>query len=135
MFKKLAPNIIVNDVNKTVEYYIEKLGFELDTGINKNKVIASPGEELIWANLKRDHTNIFFQSKESIQETLPKAEATSGEGFTLYFSVRNLQEFFCEIENIGVNIVKPPYVSFYGIAEFVIKDINGCVLYFGEQSD
>ena len=59
--ESLSPNVIVDDVNSTVEYYSSTLGFNL---------IASVPESgsYNWAMMMRDGVTIMFQSLKSIQE-------------------------------------------------------------------
>jgi len=138
MFKKLTPNIMVYDVNKTVKFYITNLNFEIVMGVNEKKeVIMGTLEEttLVWAMLKKDDIEIMFQRKDNLIEELPEfKDLEMGGTFTLYFSVKDVKKLYYEIKE-KVEILQDMHKTFYGADEFVIKDLNGYILYFAEAQN
>lgn len=131
---QLTPNIIVNDVNKTVLYYIENLNFEFIMGVDSDKESCTECDKgkLIWAMLTHNGAELMFQHADSIAEELPQFQkSTTGDSLTLYFRIENVVPFYEEIKE-NVDVVKSPYKTFYGSNEFVIRDLNGLFLYFAE---
>ena len=61
---KLTPNLMVEDVNQTIQFYRDVLAFE---------VLATVPEEgtFAWAMLKRDNVEIMFQQRVSLTEEIP----------------------------------------------------------------
>lgn len=66
--KKLTPNLMVENVNKTVEFYKDILGFET--------VMTVPEEGVFnWAMMKNGNVEIMFQTKENLVKEIPDLEA------------------------------------------------------------
>lgn len=123
--KSLTPNLMVEDVNKTVEYYKKTLGFEL--------VMTVPNEGVYnWAMMKRGNVEIMFQEKNNLIEEYPVLkDRTPGGGLTFFTKVGNAEALFEELKD-KVEIVLELHKTFYGSYEFAIKDINGFVFTFAE---
>lgn len=138
MFKKLTPNIVVKNVNKTINYYKQNLEFEFVMGVDENKKVKMGNFNnsiLTWAMLKKDDVEIMLQRDDSFIEELPDfKELKIGGTFTLYINILDVKSFYEKIKN-NVEIIKEMHKTFYGADEFVVKDINGYVLYFAEAQD
>ena len=138
MFKKLTPNIMVKDVNKTIEYYKQNLGFEFIMGVDENKEVKMGNIDnsiLTWVMLKKDDIEIMFQRDDSLIEELPNFKGLKmGGTFTLYINIQNVKNFYEKIKN-NVEIIKDMHKTFYGADEFVIKDLNGYIIYFAEAQN
>ena len=138
MFKKLTPNIMVKDVNETIEYYKQNLGFEFIMGVDENKEVKMGNFDnsiLTWAMLKKDDIEIMLQRNDSLIEELPDfKEVKMGGTFTLYINVQDVKSFYEKIKN-NVEIIKDMHKTFYGADEFVIKDLNGYIIYFAEAQN
>lgn len=121
----LTPNLMVEDVNKTVEYYQKVLGFEL--------VMTVPNEGVYnWAMMKRGNVEIMFQERNNIIDEYPVLkDKTPGGGLTFFTRVGNVEELYKELKD-KVEIVLDLHKTFYGSKEFAIKDINGFVFTFAE---
>ncbi len=127
-FKGLTPNMMVTNVNDTVDYYVKFLGFQ--------KMMTMPEEGVLdWAMLVRDSVTIMLQSQKSIAEEYPELKETAiGATLTFYFDIENLEELFEELKN-KVTVHKELHDMFYGRKEFVIEDCNGYFLVFSEGKD
>jgi len=122
----LTPNLVVHDVNKTVEYYTINLGFSL---------IASVPEtgQLNWAMIMRDGVTLMFQSYESIKEDLPELGISqAGSMGTFFIEVENLKELYEKCKQ-QVKIKSDWRTTFYGKNEFTVEDLNGFYLTFAED--
>jgi lactoylglutathione lyase len=122
--ESITPNLIVQDVNATVNYYKDQLGFQL---------IASVPEsgKLNWAMVQRNQVPLMFQSGESLQEDMPELKLTKGGVGTFFIRMTSIKELFNELKG-KAEVVVNMRDTFYGMREFTIKDINGYYLTFAE---
>jgi len=125
VLKKLTPNLMVEDVNETVTFYQDVLGFAL---------LASVPEEgqFNWAMMQHDAVEIMFQSRASLTKDVPlfKDKAIGG-SLTLYIDVEDIKGLYGQVQN-RVTILHEMTTTFYGMREFTIQDCNGYVLTFAQ---
>lgn len=125
MLKSLTPNVVVHDVNETVEFYRDVLGFQL---------LASVPEtgKFNWAMMSRDGVQMMFQSQPSIVEDLSLfADVPIGAAQTLFIDVSDVQALYDDLKG-KVHIVHDMRDTFYGTREFYFEDCNGYVLGFSQ---
>lgn len=138
MFKKITPNIMVADVNATIDYYKQNLEFEFVMGVDENKEVKMKNFDdstLTWAMLKKYNVEIMLQRADSLVEELPEFKGLKiGGTFTLYISMQDTKIFYNKIKD-KVDIIKDIHKTFYGADEFVIKDLNGYIIYFAEAQN
>ncbi len=136
--KKITPNIMVKDVNKTIDYYNENLEFEFVMGVDESKKVKTgnySGSVLTWAMINKDDIEIMFQREDSLVEEIPEfKDMKIGGTFTLFISTRDVKNLYKKIKN-KVEILKEMHKTFYGADEFVMKDLNGYIIYFSEAQD
>jgi uncharacterized glyoxalase superfamily protein PhnB len=125
--KTLIPNLVVEDVNRTAEYYQRTFGFEI--------VMTVPDSGAFeFAMLKLDNVTIMFQSMKGFIEALPeyKDQKVGGTLF-LYFDVENLDKIYNKAKIANADIVVDINTTFYGTREFTMKDCDGYLLIFAEE--
>ena len=120
----VTPNIFVQDINKTIEFY-KQLGFQLtitvpDTG------------NYIFAMMTCANISFMFQTFESLGEELPAVNRQNGGSLLLYIQIKGIRNFYEDIKD-KVNIIKGLEKTFYGATEFSILDINNYILTFAED--
>ena len=121
----ISPNLMVKNVNKSIEFYCNILGFSLV------QTVPESGE-LNWGMVEKDGLFVMFQKEESIKEEYPELEGQcTGGGLTLYIKVSNLSEFYEKIKN-DVKIVHDLHKTPYGANEFAITDPDGFILVFSD---
>ena len=123
--KKLTPNLMVEDVNQTVDFYKNVLGFD---------VLATVPEtgQFNWAMLKQGNVEMQFQTRASLSEEIPAfKDRAIGGALTLYIDVENVTELHATLQD-RVTIVQNMHTTFYGTQEFAIEDCNGFVLSFSQ---
>ncbi len=135
--KKLTPNLMIEDVNKTIDFYKDILGFEFVMGVptEKNEVLMELPDDkaLIYALMKFGNIEVMFQVKESLSEDIPIfKDFEIGASLTLYFEVNNIGEMYEKLKD-KVTVVKELHTTWYGMQEFYIKDCNGYILGFSQQ--
>ena len=108
------------DIQKTAEYYVEKLGFRRVDYLNaQEKHIC----------LYRDNVE-FILTQANRERVFPNPEMY-GYGEDAYVITENQQDLQDEFEKNGVKIVKPLQLTDYHNLEFTIEDIDGRWICFG----
>lgn len=137
--KKITPNIMVADVNATINYYKNNLDFQIVMGVSEQKEVkmgdTATETILTWAMIKKDDVEIMLQRKDSMIEELSEFKGLKiGGTFTMYISMQDVKNFYDKIKD-KVEIIKEIHKTFYGADEFVIKDLNGYIIYFAEAQN
>lgn len=74
--KSITPNIFVEDIEKTIDFY-KDIGFEL--------VQTVPDEgDIVWAIMKNEGVRFMFQTFESLKDELPTISRENGGSLLLY---------------------------------------------------
>lgn len=127
MLKKLTPNLMVEDVQQTIAFYQDVLGFSILTTVEN-------GDEIGFAIVKRDEVELMFQSRSSLSENVPALTGSSiGASQTFYIEVSDIDQVYAQLKG-KVSIVVDLHTTFYGTKEFYFRDINGYILSFSEAS-
>ncbi len=129
MLTKLTPELMVEDVNKTVEFYCDTLGFTLI-----NSVAEEEGsEQYQWASVQSGDFAIMLQSRKSLVPDMPEFENIPlGGSFFLFIETVNISLWYETIKE-KVQIVQELHTTNYGTQEFMFKDINGYILVFAQR--
>jgi catechol 2,3-dioxygenase-like lactoylglutathione lyase family enzyme len=115
-FWKLSPHLPVRDVEETVKWYKENLGFEEEWFY---------GNPVTDGGCRRDEMRMIFGLGSSPFE-LPK-------DISLILFVENVEEVYAEIQQRRLFIFSPLKTYDYGIKEFSIFDCNGYLLRLSES--
>ena len=124
----LTPNLMVDDLNITIDFYTKILGFDL--------ILALPGQgTLQWAYLQKDDIKLMFQSTSSLMAEFPELETRAkGGALTLFLQVKNTEQWYQALQN-KVKVIRPYGITAYnGAREFVIQDPDGSILHFSDIS-
>jgi uncharacterized glyoxalase superfamily protein PhnB len=129
---------MVEDVNRTVEFYQEVLGFEFVMGVIEElqEILTAYQQDrsLDYAMMKCGNVEVMFQAKRSLAEALPLLRGREiGGTLTLYMELDSVSELHARIKD-KVTIVKDLHTTFYGMQEFYIEDCNGYILTFAEAA-
>jgi len=129
MFKNMTTNLMVDNVEKSIAFYQEILGFAV--------VVSVPSQEggLQFAILAKDDLTIMVQEKNNLMEEYPVLKAEKLQpSITLYITVDDLDTLYNEIEK-SYSINTKMHTSFYGAREFAIMDVDGYILTFTENKE
>jgi len=122
---KLTPNLMVDDMRQTLDFYQNILGFELAATVPDKPPYN-------WVMLGRDEVQIMFQTRESLGEEIPALESTPlGGALSLYVRVRDIDALYERVQG-NAKIVLGMRDAFYGMREFALQDPNGFVLMFAQ---
>ena len=115
----LFPILATEDLPKTIEFYTQNLGFEIQG--------TYPPENPCWASLCSGNAEIAFNTPNS---NLPfEKSALTG---SIYLTVENIDELWEKLKH-KVEIVYPIENFEYGMREFGMRDCNGYVLNLGQN--
>lgn len=117
-FLAATPRFPVHDLPKTVDFYVDLLGF---------KAGFWPCETPTFALLERDRVNLQFYVPE------PSAPEPAGHGM-LYLQVSDVRELHGRLES-RLEIEWGPEVYSYGRREFAVRDPSGYLVIFTEETD
>lgn len=116
-----VPTFAVADVTATAEFYRDRLGFQIDG------YWGSPPEfGIVW----RDGAEVFFGRAPS--ET-PRASSVR-DMFDMYLRVDDVRALAAELKERGAEIIDGPVQRDYDQLELIVRDCNGLMITFGQQS-
>ena len=126
MFNSLTPNLLVEDVSRSLEFY-GWLGFEMIAQVPEQ---GKPQ----WCMLQKDAVSLMIQEKKSAELDLP-FRYTNGQnaGTLLYFDVKDVEEIRSLILGKAL-IIKEIHSTFYGTNELLIADPDHYLLIFAEDN-
>ena len=107
----------VPDVQATADWYRDKLGFTVVD-------LGSDGEEVIFGRLRLDGVDLLLSAGGRISDA-------SRRDVDFYIRTDDLEGDLAQIPQ-DVEIVEPIHETFYGMREFIIRDLNGFWVTFGQ---
>ena len=126
--KKLTPNLIVANVERSLAFYCDVLGFT-KTGTVPNQ---SP---YVFAMVQSGPVEIFFNAREAaIEEYSALANLAIGGTLTLYMEVAEVEKIYGDLKT-RVTVTMPLEKKFYGVTEFAFEDPDGYVITFAERTE
>jgi uncharacterized glyoxalase superfamily protein PhnB len=125
-FKKLTPNLVVANVERSLAFYVDTLGFARGMTVPEQ----SP---FVFAAVTSGSIEIFVNDAATAVKEYPAFAGKSiGATGTLYIEVEGVDALHGRI-NASVKIVMPIATQFYGMREFAIEDPDGYVITFAER--
>ena len=118
MAQRVTPMIHVPDVQQTVEWYQSVLGFTVEgTG--------EDGVDMVWAELSFGEGRIMFNTGGEPSDAFRRE-------MDLYIETKEIDALFEQLKD-KVSVFEPPHNTFYGMREFIIRDLNNFWITFGER--
>ena len=133
--EKIATNLMVCNMQKSLDFYCGKLGFTLNMGVNSDQQTftdGEPREDLVFAMLTLGDGELMLQRRDSLAQDVPvfSAHATPGGTFTLYIRGAEVDQLAQRLGDT-VEVIKGPETSWYGMRELYIRDPDGYVITLG----
>lgn len=123
----LTPELLVENIQKTIEWYQATLGFEA-------MFISPETGTPTFARIKRGSVEIMlYRRAEFAKEVSTFSTTPMGGSFVLYLELDNIKGEWVKIKD-AVTIIQPLHQTTYGSQEFTIQDYNGYHLMFGERA-
>lgn len=121
-FTGLAPVLLAPDVTEALDYYRDKLGFE---------VRAYEGEPSAYGYATRDGCNVHIAHADHCR---PNSDLV-GDLFDVYLWVDDVEAVHAELVERGANILHAPTDRPWGMREIRVRELNGYVLGIGQPLD
>lgn len=119
MIRKIAPQFFTTDIQGTLAYYKEKLGFEC---------VGTWQEPPVYAIVARDEQAIHFRCAEPARAN---ADKYADELLDAYLQVEDADALYAEYAARGVEFTRELGNTPWDAREFVVKDCDGRLLAFG----
>jgi len=119
----ISPMLAIRNMKQTIEFYKNSLGFKIG--------MAFPDtDNPEYADLSKDAMVLMFIPAENLG--IGKEEKL-GVGMNIYMQIDgDIDEYYNELKNKGVNIVVGIKDEPYGIRDFTVEDIDGYKLTFNQ---
>jgi catechol 2,3-dioxygenase-like lactoylglutathione lyase family enzyme len=114
--KKMSPQFLVNDIDRSIEFYTKKLGFTLEFR-----------HEDFYAGIIKDGCSIHLKSGEIPMEE--RKNKRNNEDLDIVFSVDGIEYLYQELSNKSIEFVQLLRDMPYG-KEFYVADPDGYIIAF-----
>ncbi|HLG56938.1 MAG TPA: VOC family protein [Vicinamibacterales bacterium] len=123
--KKLTPNLIVADVERSLAFYRDVLGFTLITTVPD----VSP---YVFAILQSGDVSVFVNAPGPAFEEYPALKGRAlGGTLTLFIDVEDVRGSYAALKD-RLEIVMPIEKKWYGPTEFAFLDPDGYIITFAQ---
>jgi uncharacterized glyoxalase superfamily protein PhnB len=119
--RAIAPQFLVDDLERAVEYYRDRLGFITDFVYDS-----------FYAGMSRDGAPIHLKC--APKAVSDRTHRKQNEHLDAYLAVTGLEALFQELQSRGAMIVRPPEQRPWACKDFYVEDIDGYLLCFSEQT-
>ena len=117
----IAPQFLVDDLDRAVAYYRDRLGFAVDFTY-----------ESFYAGVSRDGFAIHL--KHAAKLTADRAHRKENEHLDAYIAVSGVRGLFSELQRRGADVIKPLAERPWACIDFYVEDPDGYILCFSEQT-
>jgi len=118
--KKMSLQILVADIERSIEFYTKKLGFEIDFCY-----------EDFYAGIIKDGSSIHLKTGEPLIEE--RKNKRNNEHLDIIFSVEDIDYLYEEFSDQLIEIIQPLRDMPYG-KEFYIADPDAYIIAFVEEA-
>ncbi len=111
---KITPILIVDEIEPSLKFWIDRLGFE--------KTVEVPeGDKLGFVILQKDGAEVMLQSRASVKKDVgPAADAILAAGSSLYIEVDDFNDVLKRVK--GMEVIVPDRTTFYGMREIAVRE-------------
>ena len=117
--KKMSPQFLVTDLDRSIEFYAKKLGFDIDFRY----------EDFYSGVIKDGHSIHLKSGQPSLEE---RQNRRDNEDLDIIFSVQGIEDLYEEYSARSVEFAQPLRDMAYG-KEFYIADPDGYIIGFLEE--
>ena len=124
---KLTPNLIVSNVDRSIAFYRDVLGFTVAQTVPD----ASP---FVFASVQSGPVEIFFNAPEPALAEYPAfKDRPIGGTLTLFIEVERVAEAYASLKD-RVKVVMPFEKKWYGVTEFAFTDPDGYIITYAQRT-
>lgn len=125
---KLTPNLVVSNVEQSMAFYRDRLGFTIVTTVPDAPPYA-------FAIAMAGDVQVFFNSMDSAAEEYPSFKTmVMGGTLTLFFEVTGIEEAYAQLAP-HVRVVMPLEKKWYGMTEFAFLDPDGYIITYAQRTE
>ena len=117
----IAPQFLVDDLRRSIEYYCRRLGFELDFNY-----------EDFYASVSRDGCAIHLKAAPKTEAD--RAHRKQHDHLDAYIAVLNAAALHDDLRSRGALVTKPLEERPWSCRDFYVEDPDGYILCFSEQT-
>lgn len=122
----IFPFFIVKDLQPSVAFYVDKLGFEVRH--------MGPPDDPYWAIVGRDNISIMLKAITPDIKPVPNPTRHPWAAWDAYIAAADPESLFEEYRSRGVLFRQPLLVNTDALLGFELADADGYVLYFGRPA-
>ena len=115
----IAPQLLVDDLDRAVAYYRDVLGFNVDFVY-----------ESVYAGVSRDGAAIHL--KRAAKTVSDRAHRRENDHLDAYVDVSNVDAIFAEVASRNANVTKGLENQPWRCRDFWVEDVDGYILCFSE---
>jgi catechol 2,3-dioxygenase-like lactoylglutathione lyase family enzyme len=129
-FQSLTPNLIVGDMDRSVAFYRNVLGFE-----QAKTVPEKP--PYVFVSMEQGGVVIFLNAAQPLKSgtPVPLAGQPAAGTNSMYIKLRGIDELAARVEKHGIKPVIAMHKEFYGMREFAVLDPDGYLIIFAEPTE
>ncbi len=123
----VIPNLVSNDVARSLAFYRDVLGFTVVRTVPDN-----PPHVFVW--LERDGVSVFLNEAGAVRAELPEARGlvVGQSGVSMFMMLEGVDALWDAVRP-RATVVMPIKDQWYGVREFAVADPDGYVITFGER--
>jgi PhnB protein len=118
--REIEPVLFVSSIERSVEFYEEKLGFDLGFAM------TGDGGRMLHASVVNGSVKIMLGYAD------PSAEQRLGGGAELYIYAGDVDEYYERVRSAGTELTRDIEDQFWGDRTFTVTDPDGYVLTFAQ---
>ena len=115
----IAPQFLVDDLDRAIAYYRDQLGFSVDFTYQS-----------FYASVSRDGFAIHL--KHGPRLAADRAHRKEHEHLDAYVAVTGIRSLFSELQKRGADVIKPLEERPWACLDFYVEDPDGYILCFSE---
>jgi len=126
-FTKLTPNLVVADVERSLSFYADVLGF--------TRALHVPDEPpYVFASVTGGPVEIFFNVAEAVLKDHPDwaGKTVASAGNSMFIEVDGVDALYDRVRP-RAKVVMPIVTQWYGMREFGIEDPDGHIIMFAQR--
>jgi uncharacterized glyoxalase superfamily protein PhnB len=125
--QKLTPNLVVRNVEASMDFYCRVLGFQRGQTVPEQA-------PYVFGIVTSGAVEIFFNDQKAVAAEHPAlGNRPIGGALTLYIEVQGIEDLFKAVQQHGTKIMMPMKDQFYGMREFGMEDPEGWEITFAER--
>jgi uncharacterized glyoxalase superfamily protein PhnB len=118
----IAPQFLVDDLEKALTYYRDALGFSVDFIY-----------ESFYAGVRRGNASIHLKCAPKIKDD--RAHRKQNEHLDVHIEVSGVDALFAELQARGAKVLRGLEQRPWDCKDFYVEDLDGYILAFSEQTD